>query len=203
MDARYERGVQLAQRGHIVKHAGGWKVLSQSGNGSYFVHLENGPSCTCPDFELRQQPCKHIHAVECLIVWDTVTDGSHIITTTKTQVIKVTYKQNWPAYNAAQTEEKERFIVLLDALSRLVDQPAQANGRPRLPLADMVFACVYKVYCCFSSRRFMSDLRDTQAKEHIHQAPHFNSVSRYLADPKLTDTFSQLVTLSSLPLKGI
>ena len=46
MDARKERGLQLAQRGHITKHAGGWKVLSQTGNGSYFVHLEGRPSCT-------------------------------------------------------------------------------------------------------------------------------------------------------------
>ena len=34
-------------------------------------------------------------------------------------MVKVTYKQNWPAYNAAQTEEKERFIVLLDALCQV------------------------------------------------------------------------------------
>lgn len=202
MDARQERGLQLAQRGHITKHADGWKVLSQSGNGSYLVHLEGSPSCTCPDFELRQQPCKHIHAVECLIVWDTITEGDQTITT-KTKTVRVTYKQNWPACNAAQTEEKSRFIVLLDALCKLVDQPTHKNGRPRLPLADMVFACVYKVYIGFSSRRFMSDLREAQTKEYIHKTPHFNSVSNYLADPALTDTFSQLVTLSSLPLKGI
>ena len=48
MDARQERGVQLAQRGHITKHAGGWKVLSQSGNGSYFVHLEGHPILYLP-----------------------------------------------------------------------------------------------------------------------------------------------------------
>jgi hypothetical protein len=119
------------------------------------------------------------------------------------KTVRSAYKQNWPAYNAAQTEEKERFIVLLDALCKLVDQPLQAKGRPRLPLADMIFACVYKVYSCFSSRRFMSDLRDAQGQEHIYKAGHFNSVSRYLADPKLMDTFSKLVTLSSLPLKGI
>ena len=203
MDTRQERGLQLAQRGHIIKQENGWQVLSQTGNGHYLVRLDNGPSCTCPDFELRQQPCKHIHAVECLIVWETVTDGSHTITTTKTQVIKVTYKQNWPAYNAARTEEKARFIVLLDALCKLIDQPAQVKGRPRLPLADMVFACVYKVYVGFSPRRFMSDLRAAQTQEHIHKAAHFNSVSRYLADPALTDMFSQLVALSSLPLKSL
>lgn len=177
-------------------------MLSQTGNGSYFVHLEGNPSCPCPDFELRQQPCKHIHAVECLIVWNTITDGNQTITT-KTKAVRVTYKQNWPAYNAAQTEKKERFIVLLDALSKLVEPPTHTNGRPPLPLANMVFACVYKVYVGFSSRRFMSDLREAQTKERIHKTPHFNSVSNYLADPTLTETFSQLVTLSSLPLKGI
>ena len=81
-----------------------------------------------------------------------------------TKIVRITYKQNWPAYNAAQTEEKERFIVLLEALCKLVEQPTQANGRPRLSLADMVFACVYKVYVGFSSRRFMSDLREAQVK---------------------------------------
>jgi len=142
------------------------------------------------------------NAVEYLITWDTVTEDTQTVTT-KTETVKVTYKQNWPAYNAAQTEEKERFIVLLNALCKLLDQPSQANGRPRLPLADMVFACVYKVYVGFSARRFMSDLREAKAKEYIYKTPHFNSVSNYLVDPTLTDTFSQLVTLSSLPLKGI
>ena len=180
----------------------GWQVLSQTGNGHYFVKLDHRPSCTCPDFELRGHKCKHIYAVECLIVWETITDSGQT-TITQTQTLRVTYKQNWRAYNAAQTEEKERFIVLLNALCELVDQPPQHYGRPRLPLADMVFACVYKVYVGFSSRRFMSDLREAQAKERIHKTPHFNSVSNYLADPSLTETFSQLVTLSSLPLKGI
>jgi SWIM zinc finger len=198
MDVRKERGLQLAQRGHIVKQGDGWQVLSQTGNGHYLVKLDNTPSCTCPDFEIRGQKCKHIYAVECLIVWETVTDGSQT-TVTQTKTIRVTYKQKWPAYNAAQTEEKARFVVLLHALCALVDQPFQSQGRPRLPLSDMIFACVYKVYCCFSSRRFMSDLREAEVKQYLHKAPHFNSVSNYLADPTLTQTFSQLVTLSSLP----
>src|SRR5262249_54257650 len=49
----------------------------------------------------------------------------------------------------------------------------------------------------------MSDLREAQTKEHIHKAAHYNSVIRYLADPRLTDLFYHLVTVSSLPLKGI
>jgi hypothetical protein len=78
-------------------------------------------------------PCKHVYAVEYLITWKTDTAGQQTVVTT-TETVKVTYKQNWPAYNAAQAEEKARFIVLLNALCQLVEQPVQATGRPRLPL---------------------------------------------------------------------
>jgi transposase len=202
MDTRQERGLQLAQRGHVVKHANGWKVLSQTGNGHYLVTVDDIPSCTCRDFELRGSKCKHIYAVEDLISWQTTTNADQTITTT-TKTVRITYKQNWPVYNAAQTEEKVRFIPLLEALCSLIEQPPQATGRPRLLLCDMVFACVYKVYEGFSSRRFMGDLHEAEAQEHIDKAAHFNSVSRYLATPALTDLLTQLVTVSSLPLKGI
>ena len=91
---------------------------------------------------------------------------------------------NWTAYNAAQTEEKTRFVALLSDLCSTIPQPKQAGkGRPRLPLSDMVFASVYKVYVGFSSRRFTSDLRDAFVDGHVNSTPHFNSVSRYLSDP--------------------
>ena len=110
MDARQQRGLQIAEQGHILKYNDGWKVLSQSGNGHYFVRLDNNPSCTCPDFELRQQPCKHIYAVECLITWETVINGSNVITTTKTQVVKVTYKQNWPPTMRRRRKRKSGLL---------------------------------------------------------------------------------------------
>ena len=53
---------------------------------------------------------------------------------------RVTYAQNWPAYNAAQTAEKEEFCRLLHDLCAGVAEPAQVTGRPRLPLGDMIFA---------------------------------------------------------------
>ena len=109
---------------------------------------------------------------------------------------------NWTAYNAAQSEEKTRFVELLADLCRTVPQPPQhGKGRPRLPLSDMVFTSVYKVYVGFSSRRFTSDLRDAFVEERINSTPHFNSVNRYLSDPQLTDVLKELITASSLPLK--
>jgi transposase len=110
---------------------------------------------------------------------------------------------NWTAYNAAQTEEKRRFVELLSDLCGSIEQPAQGKGRPRLPLSDMTFAAVYKVYCGFSSRRFTSDLRDACAEGLVDSTPHFNSVSRYMANPMLTPILREFVTVSSLPLKAV
>jgi len=110
----------------------------------------------------------------------------------------------WTAYNAAQTEEKARFVVLLADLCDTIPQPPQAGrGRPRLPLSDMVFAAAFKVYCGFSSRRFTSDLRSAHERGLISKIPHFNSVSNYLSDPRLTSVLKELVASSSLPLKSV
>ncbi len=67
----------------------------------------------------------------------------------------------------------------------------------------MLFASVFKVYVGFSSRRFTCDLHDAYADGLIDSKPHFNSVSRYLSDPALTDTLKYLIALSSLPLKAV
>ncbi len=53
------------------------------------------------------------------------------------------------------------------------------------------------------SRRFTTDLKAAHANGLVSKAPHFNSVSNYLAKPELTDTLKNLVTLSSLPLRAI
>src|SRR3972149_1593066 len=131
MDAREERGLQIAQNSKIVKTPVGWKVLSQSGNGTYIVNLDHGePFCTCPDYESRHLPCKHIHAVEYVIQRETKPDG----TTTYTESVKVTYNQDWVSYNLAQTHEQEHFVTLLRDLCNGIPQPEYKLGRPRLPL---------------------------------------------------------------------
>ena len=47
--------------------------------------------------------------------------------------------QPWAAYNAAQVNEGDLFATLLRDLCDTVPQPPQANGRPRLPLSDMLY----------------------------------------------------------------
>ncbi len=200
MEAREQRGLQLARAAKKLsgKRSESWVVPSQTGKGRYSVHLGgDSPRCTCPDHEFRGQKCKHIFAVEYAMKRETAPDG----TTTVTETVRVTYGQNWSAYNAAKSEEKTKFVALLADLCRLV--PEQAKGRPRFPFSDMVFAAAFKVYVGFSSRRFTSDLRDAHAGGYIASTPHFNSVSNYLANPGLTGILKELISVSSLPLKAL
>jgi transposase len=124
-------------------------------------------------------------------------------TVTETVTVKQTYKQEWTAYNRAQSCEKEKFVELLADLCKGVDEEPQKNGRPRVPLADVVFASAFKVYSGMSGRRFMSDLRDVQNKGFLSKAAHYNSISRYLENDTLTPVLKMLIEESNLPLRAI
>ena len=179
MDARQEKGLQIAALSKIEKNKLGWKVPSQSGNGNYIVSMEGEPFCTCPDFEARQQPCKHIHAVEFVIKRETQPDG----TETVTRSMKVTCTREWHNYDDAQMHEQERFLPLLRDLCNGIPQPEQTFGRPRLPLSDVVFGAVYKVYSNMSGRRFMSDIREAETNGTVTKSPSFASNARGLRIP--------------------
>lgn len=81
-----------------------------------------------------------------------------------------------------------------------IGEPSQTNGRPRKALEDMLFACVFKVYSTFSSRRFTTDIREAKKKGFIGDVPHFNSISRYLDNEMVTPYLQMLIEESSLPL---
>ncbi len=57
---------------------------------------------------------------------------------------RATYPQDWPAYNTAQTTEKDHFQTLLRDLCNGIQQPIQTKGRPRVSLADAVFCAAFK-----------------------------------------------------------
>jgi transposase len=210
METRELKAMQIAATTRLRRTAEAWIVPSQSvTNASYRVvqtewvgeyaraDRPNGWQCTCPDFELRQQPCKHILAVE-FTVRREITDEGEVVT----QTVSVTYSQEWSAYNAAQCSEKDRFMPMLADLCSTIPNPPQGKGRPRLPRSDMAFNCVARIYSGLSARRADSDVREAEAKGLTDSDPHFNSVLRYLRDPEMTPILKSLVELSALPLKG-
>jgi transposase len=169
-------------------------------SGHYLVTLHGAaPTCTCPDFEIRQQRRKHIHAVEFTLKREQQPDGATVVTHTT----RVTYRQDWPVYNAAQTHERGHFLELLRGLCDGIVQPPQPLGRPRNILADVVFSLVCKVYSLRSGRRSMSDLRSEDLKRFLGKVPHYNSVFRLLEHPSLTPLLKTLIEESATPLKAV
>jgi transposase len=204
---REQRGLIIAAKAKLQQAGDGrWFVPSQSGRGTYYTVKPDAakPHCSCPDFECRQLRCKHIFAVEYVIQREFIFDEeTQTETVTETVTVKQTYKQEWSAYNRAQVNEKDRFLLLLAELCKGIEEPIQTNGRPRLPLGEMIFASTFKVYSTFSGRRFMSDLRDAQSKGYLTKTPHYTSISRYLENPTLTPFLKQLIQISAMPLQAV
>jgi len=207
---RQERGLMIAARTKLTQKGDVWRVPSQSGYKPYYEVDPKSSRCTCPDFEKREAKCKHIFAVEVVIERErsvTETTDGDVTTTTISETVKVTkrvtYKQDWPAYNEAQTNEKALFQSFLHDLCGLIVEPEQKKGRPRLSYRDMIFSAAFKVYCGMSSRRFITDLNEAHGKGYVSKVPHFNSIFNYLELKSLTPLLRDLITHSSLPLKAL
>jgi transposase len=207
MDIRQQKGLAIANKAKLKRDGNLWLVPSQSGKGKYKVDAD-AKHCTCPDFDFRQAKCKHIYAVEHTIeqtekTKTTVTENGKTTTTETVKVTRQTYRQEWPAYNKAQTMEKAQFLYLLHQLCSGIGEPAQHRGRPRLPLEDMIFAMAFKVYSTVSGRRFMTDMRDAHRRGYTSQPTSYNSIFRYFESEMLTPYLQMLIEESSLPLQAI
>ena len=199
-DGRQQRGMAIAAVVPIQKNRLGYKVPSQSGNGTYVVSLKDDPFCTCPDFENRQARCKHVYAVEFTVQRE---DESPDASPAEPDTVRVALGPSWTAYNLAQTNEQELFGTLLRELCATVSQPPQGKGRPRLPIADMLFAIGLKVYGTMSGRRAMTDFRNAQSAGLLSTCPSFSTAFRYMEDPTLTPVLKSLIEQSALPLKAV
>jgi transposase len=210
-EARRQRGLAIAALCKLKQQGSQWSVPSQSGGSHYTVMLDptpEAPMCSCKDFENRGEPCKHVFAVQFVIQREQHPDGTETVTETltiakQTTTARKTYQQDWPAYNAAQTSEKEKFQTLLADLCKGIEEPVQEKGRPRASLRDMVFSVVFKVFSTMSTRRFQTDINDACEKGHISKAPHYNTICKYLEMRGLTEVLKQLIVESSLPLRSV
>ncbi|HSY47848.1 MAG TPA: transposase [Thermoanaerobaculia bacterium] len=205
MDARQQKGLEIAAT-LVIRPRGekAWSVPSQSKNGRYTVtRTYDGLECTCPDYDNRHTTCKHGFAVEFYLKRETVVAPDGETTVTETRAMRVTYSQDWPAYNRAQCAEKELFCHLLRDLCAVLPQPVRVPGRPPVPVSDAIFSACFKVYSSVSSRRFQTDLRDAKTKGHVSRAWHFNSVLGVIEDASITPTLHQLIAASSAPLASV
>ena len=208
MDTREKRGKQIAQTTRIRRRGEHFIVPSQSRGAAtaYVVDLSNedGPTCTCPDYEEHKRKCKHAHAVEFALILE-ATDGGmgDAPVLSITRVSRVTYKQNWRQYNSAQENEREEFAMLLRGLCEGIMQPRQGVGRPRHHLADVIFSLVWRTYSGKSLRRMMGELREFRDRGFIETAPHWNTLADYDAREDITPVLRALIDESALPLRAV
>lgn len=149
-------------------------------------------------------PCKHIYAVRFTLQSQSNRDGTVTVTETLTVERKTTYPQNWPAYNAAQSVEKDRVQELLFELCRDIPEPGRTGcGRKPHTVRDSLFSMVFKVYSTFSGRRFSSDLREAHARGFLSRPVPGIKVARFMENPAFAPILKQLVARSALPLRAV
>lgn len=203
---RKARGVRLA-KSRKVEHVAGdlWAVPSQDSAAKYSVDLKT-LSCSCPDYELHRAPCKHVFAAEHARDHNlgAMQSAQSAIATEVVEAPKrKTYGQNWPAYNKAQSVEKDLVQILLQHLCSTITQPPRGNGRPYLPWRHVVFALAMKVFIGFSGRRATSDIRACWDVGLINVIPHWNTIARYLNKEALTPILKTLIQRSAAPLAAL
>jgi len=198
---REDRAKELLKSCSPTETSLGWEVPSQTDSKKNYLveYNDHEPKCNCPDCKHRQSKCKHIFAVEFYIRRQIDEKGR----LTETKGVKVTYEQNWSAYNKAQTNEKLIFMKLLKDLCENAEQPIYKFGRPTLPFSDMLFGSIMKVYTGFSLRRFMSDMQIARSMGLVEVVPSYSTISNFMNREEIKPILDTLIKTSALPLKEV
>ena len=119
------------------------------------------------------------------------------------RISKPELRRGHAAYDLGQNAEKDGFLKLLAELCQGIEEPPPSTGRPRMPMRDMVYSVVHKVYSLFSYRRHTRELKEAKARGYINQLPEFSTVCRYMRNFNLTHILMDLVAASAIPMRDI
>ena len=177
-------------------------VKSQDGKGVYLVSFEGAkPKCICPDFTAHNLPCKHIFAIQFKQKGLTPIEAAAI----DGKRPRPSYRQNWPAYNAAQRAEPELFgPVLQDLVADLEDpSPVKGTGRPRLPFCDVVYCAVERYVTKKPLRKARGTYDRSRRDGRISCTPSDNMPSLLLRRPEVTPILLELIAKSAVALSSV
>lgn len=109
----------------------------------------------------------------------------------------------WHKYNQAKCNEKRMFYLLLDDLLNIIEEPYHDNGRPPVPIRDLLFCSCIKSYNNFSARRISSDLEHAKNMNFVKRVPHYNTLLAFLNNKFLEEILKRLITITAMPLKNV
>jgi len=179
-----------------------YSVKAQSGDGVYLVSTEAGRwKCLCPDFTSHNLPCKHVLAVQLKLKGITVQAAFE----GESKRPRRTYRQDWHAYNEAQKAEPRQFGKVLNDLVSDVEDPLPANreGRPRLPVRDLIYCAVEKVYLGNPLRTAAGTYARSRDDGRISCVPSYNMPSNLLRRTDITPILTDLIEKSALALASV
>jgi transposase len=166
---------------------------------------QDGWSCTCPFWEERKTPCKHIVAT---VRW-LDPNPPPIIEEPLSQPKRRSYRQpDDGIYDEAQQQEHQLFDALLwDLLGTVPDHPLlrAPRGRPAIPLRTIILVAVRKVHLAQSSRRARGLLvaLNRDGKGILPRVPNYTAPSRFFNTDQATPLLLGLIEASGLILKEI
>ncbi len=203
MESRERKGITLAATKPVTFQDGRWIVPSQTTpNKSYRVRF--GPddfSCTCPHFEVIEPVwCKHLYAVSSHL------EGQGNLPVPRPRSpAKKQYPRQWPEYNEGKSNEPSKFKRLLFELCRGLPtpKPGKKGGRPRLPLSDLVYAAVTKIYLGSASRQLTDHMRQAHEAGFISHIPRASTVLNFFSSPDTAELLKGLIGLAAAPLNDV
>ena len=122
--SRQRRGLVIAATVSLKRNRMGWTVPSQSGNGAYHTTTD---FCSCPDYESRARPCKHMYAVRFVsaIEGDGETNDQQAITQA---IPKASNGKHATPRVKARVATMPPTVVTSTYHSLLEDSPVTTNG---------------------------------------------------------------------------
>lgn len=116
-----------------------------------------------------------------------------------------TYRQDWPVYERACSQEKLMFFrILKDAVDHLmVEYKYSGNGRPPVYLADIVKALCIRMFSNYSSWRAESELKIARAMGILDEVPKRSTLNKYLQSQKVVEILGKLYKVIAAPLAQV
>jgi hypothetical protein len=185
---------------------GVWHVKSESQpDVEYRVLYESATcACTCTAFRLHQPEwCKHIWAVHEFVSENT--DMAPI----GPRPAPVGRYRDWAEYHRSRAWQIEQVETLMAELCRPMTTPSASpkGGRPRNPVADVVYTLVLRAYCNFPGRRFprllSSILEHALTKGAITRVPGASSAQSCLGEGWMESLLTELILSTSFPFRSL